>query len=190
MARSLCRSTAALATLVASIVLPAAAEEFQGRKSVVEFWRSKGVASHVAEGIADNVNRESGFDPTRPGDGGTSLGLYQHHDERLRTLLANTENEQAFREVMGADPIAAAHWEEIKNASSRLEAARLWARYFERCAACGAATARRNEAATTKEKPAERPKNAAELFYDRLSASSDVYHASPISLLGERDIHE
>ena len=122
----------------AYLMVPAYAEEqrFDGRKSVEDFWRSKGAPDHVAAGIADNVNRESSFDPARPGDGGTSLGLYQHHNERMRTLLAAVENEQAFRDVMGADPVAAAHWNEIKHASSRQEAARLWARYFERCKEC------------------------------------------------------
>lgn len=121
------------------VATPAYAEEqrFEGRKSIEDFWQSKGAVPHVAAGIADNVARESAFDPARPGDGGSSFGLYQHHAERMRTLLARVENDQAFSDVMGDDPIASAHWSEIKAAPTRREAARLWAKYFERCKECG-----------------------------------------------------
>lgn len=109
------------------------------RRSVVDFWQSKGVPEHVAEGIADRVKAESGFNPTVPGDGGTSVGLYQHHADRKDRLTSlpnwqdpNVQNEFAFHEVMGGDKQAAAGWEKIRAAKSRDEAARLWDQYFER----------------------------------------------------------
>src|ERR1700675_3500643 len=58
------------------------------REGTVAFWVSKGAPEHVAEGIADRVAKESGFNPTIPGDSGTSVGMYQHHAERKDRLLA------------------------------------------------------------------------------------------------------
>jgi len=114
----------------------------QNRQGVVDFWKSKGAPEHVAEGIADRVKVESGFDPTVKGDGGTSVGLYQHHDERMTKLRAlpdwqnpDAQNKFAFSEVTGGDPIATAGWERIKNAKTREEANKLWTQYFERPAA-------------------------------------------------------
>lgn len=118
----------------AALAFSAQAQEFNGRQVVESFWTSKGVPAHVAQGIADRVGAESGYSPTGTGDGYTSFGLYQHHADRMRTLLAAIENDQAFNEVMGDDPVAAAHWAEIKGAPTRGAAAKLWDRYFERSA--------------------------------------------------------
>jgi hypothetical protein len=117
--------------LVISLSGTAAAYAFD-RQTVELFWESKGVPAHVAQGIADQVGKESGYDAGAVGDGGTSFGLYQHHADRMKALLAAVENEQAFREVLGADPIAAAHWAEIKAAPDRKTASQLWQIYFER----------------------------------------------------------
>lgn len=114
------------------------------RDQVVEFWVNNGVPQHVAEGIADRVNAESGFKTGIMGDNGTSGGPYQHHNERLAALKAfaakqglpwtapGVANQFALSEVLGGDAIAAAHWEEIKNAPDRQTAAMLWDKYFER----------------------------------------------------------
>ena len=82
------------------------------RQQVVDFWQSKGAPAHVAEGIADRVHAESGFDPTVVGDKGTSVGLYQHHADRMQKLQAlpnwqnpETQNALAFSEVTGGDPV-------------------------------------------------------------------------------------
>lgn len=112
------------------------------REQTVQFWVSRGAPRHVAEGIADRVKAESGFNPTVPGDKGTSVGLYQHHADRKARLMAlpswqdpMTQHQFAYMEVTGGDPIATKHWNEIRSAPDRATAAKLWDKYFERSAA-------------------------------------------------------
>lgn len=115
------------------------------RDQVVGFWQSSGAPPHVAQGIADAVHGESGFNASdNTGDGGTSWGMYQHHADRLDRLKAfaaqrgkswsdpAVQNQFALSEVRGGDAIAAAHWKEILNAPDRETAKALWSRYFER----------------------------------------------------------
>ncbi len=45
-----------------------------------------GYSPSGANGILQNIIRESGGDPTQVGDDGTSLGLFQHHAERKSAL--------------------------------------------------------------------------------------------------------
>lgn len=52
-----------------------------------DFWRSKGYTEPQVAGIlAGGPGAESGFDPTRIGDNGTSFGLYQHHADRWAAM--------------------------------------------------------------------------------------------------------
>jgi hypothetical protein len=118
-----------------------------GRQQVVDFWTGKGVRDVVAQGIADRVHAESGFDPTVSNKDSGALGYYQHLGDRLDRLMAQpnpksgvTQNNLAYWEVTGGDPIASAHWDEIKAAPTREAAAQLWDKYFERS---GASMARR-----------------------------------------------
>lgn len=129
------------------------AQPVPDRSNVVNFWTGQGVPPHVAEGIADAVGGESGFNPSIPGDYKkgvpTSGGMYQHHDDRLTRLKTfaaaqgkmwtdpAVQNQFSLTEVQGGDPIAAAHWKEIQNAPDRETAKALWSRYFERPAAPG-----------------------------------------------------
>jgi hypothetical protein len=207
MATVIYRSTAALAILVALACAPPAAiaedlatpdtvsataspqdnEKFEGRKSVEQYFRDKGLRQEVAAGIADNVQRESSFNPLAIGDGGSSGGLFQMHNERFVKMLADIQMNGAWRDLTGRDAIASAHFQELKNAGSRQEAARIFGRYFERCAACGDPIPKSSRppkgfiAPPAIEKLPARPKNVAEQFSDRLAASSDVYHAATIS---------
>lgn len=118
-----------------------------GRAGIVQFWMAQGVPQHVAEGIADRVNVESGYRPTawNPNDmGSPSGGLYQHHADRLTRLKQyaaaqgkpwtdpGVQNQFALNEVQGGDPIATKHWQEILAAPDRQTAEALWTRYFER----------------------------------------------------------
>lgn len=64
---------------------PAAAGKLT-HADMVERWQARGFSKEGAEGIADNMMRESGGDPTIPGDKGTSFGLFQHHAERKAAL--------------------------------------------------------------------------------------------------------
>jgi hypothetical protein len=56
-----------------------------------------GYSPSGAAGVAQNVMRESGGNPMDTGDGGTSHGLFQHHNERWDQL-------QAFAKKQGLDP--------------------------------------------------------------------------------------
>ena len=47
-----------------------------------------GLSKAGAEGVLRNVARESNFDPKAIGDGGTSGGWFQHHNERWDRLKA------------------------------------------------------------------------------------------------------
>jgi hypothetical protein len=125
-----------------TVVKPQATDAM--RNDTVNYWIGKGAPRHVAEGIADRVNAESGFDPRldAPDKGGPSAGLYQAHLDRRTSLqsLPNWQNPQvqhdwAYGQVTGGDPMATAHWDEIKNAPTREAAAQLWDKYFERSAA-------------------------------------------------------
>lgn len=53
---------------------------------IAQRLRQRGFSEAGAAGIVQNIKRESGFDPTKPGDGGTSYGLFQHHNERKTAL--------------------------------------------------------------------------------------------------------
>jgi hypothetical protein len=117
---------------MATILIAASANAEEWRASVEQYWVDKGLTLAAAEGIADQVAKESGGNPTIIGDGGSSLGMFQHHAQRMERLLARIENDQAFAELMGEDPIAATHFDELKNARSRKESSQIWQKYFER----------------------------------------------------------
>lgn len=141
-------SAAPPAAAASPAAAPASAPPPQGRDQVVAFWSGQGVPDHVAQGIADAVGGESGFNASIPGDfvngQPTSGGQYQHHDDRLTKLKAfaaaqgkvwtdpAVQNQFALSEVRGGDPIAAAHWKEIQEAPDRPTAKALWSKYFER----------------------------------------------------------
>lgn len=56
------------------------------RDTMVKKWMDRGYPKAAAEGIADNMVRESGGSTDVIGDGGTSGGLFQHHLTRLDEL--------------------------------------------------------------------------------------------------------
>lgn len=114
------------------------------RAQAIQFWTSKGAPPHVAEGIADRIQAESSFKPLAQGDKGTSVGLYQHHADRMAKLMAqpnwhdpSVQHQFAYSEVTGGDPMASKHWQEILAAPDRATAAKLWDKYFERSAGGG-----------------------------------------------------
>ena len=125
------RTTAAV-VITLSLVNATSAQEFNGTAFAQQYWFNKGLPLQVAEGIASEVNRESGGDPTATGDGGTSLGQFQHHNDRMMAILARIENDQAWQEWLGDDPIAAAHFHELMAARTPRQAGEIWKRYFER----------------------------------------------------------
>ncbi len=112
---------------------------------VTDWWvKNANVPQHVAEGIADNVNRESSFRPDliSQDTGGPSGGLYQAHLDRLSGLQQNpnwkdpnVQHQWALQQMNGGDLTATQHRNEIFAAKTREEARDLFMRYFERPAA-------------------------------------------------------
>ena len=51
-----------------------------------DYFRARGLTEEQTAGILANMAAESGFDPTKMGDNGTSYGLFQYHGDRLSGL--------------------------------------------------------------------------------------------------------
>lgn len=109
---------------------------------VHDFWRSKGFSEEQTAGImAGGPGSESNFIPTASGDGGTSIGLYQHHATRLHNTqgtglldrygpnpTVDQQNEYAHWEITQG-PLKAVG-EMLKQAKTPAEAAAIWTQYF------------------------------------------------------------
>jgi hypothetical protein len=54
--------------------------------NMVQKWKALGYSDGGARGIADNMTRESGGDPTAIGPGGAAIGLFQHEGPRREAL--------------------------------------------------------------------------------------------------------
>ena len=150
---------AAVSFICVMVSATAAHAQFDARAYTEQYWVNKGFSLPVAQGIGVQVAKESGGDPAVIGDSGSSLGLFQHHADRMARLLARIENDQAFAELMGEDPIAATHFDELKTARTPLEASKLWQRYFERPR--GTASPRASLAAQNREVPSRSTSQAA-----------------------------
>lgn len=61
--------------------------EFEVQQRVRARLRNLGYPAPAVEGILQNLDRESGFNPEAIGDGGTSLGLMQAHKSRKDDLI-------------------------------------------------------------------------------------------------------
>jgi hypothetical protein len=115
------------------------------RQRVVDYWRSKGVSDHVAEGIADALHGESGLRPLAVNPTSGATGLAQDLGPRKTALTSQPDwqNPQVqldnmYREVTGGDPESTANWDKIKNAPTREAARQLWSQHFERPGPTGA----------------------------------------------------
>jgi hypothetical protein len=75
----------AVPPIKAPAVLSAAAAVMQRSH---DFFRAKGLTEEQTAGVLVNIAAESGFDPDRSGDEGTSYGLFQDHAGRLAKLRA------------------------------------------------------------------------------------------------------
>lgn len=106
--------------------------------SSVDFWRSNGFSSAAAAGITANENRESGGRAGARGDGGSAVGLFQWHPDRVAKILKNTGID--VRTAGREDQLKAALWElqsmglsdSLKNSSDPAGAAALFSNRFER----------------------------------------------------------
>src|SRR4029079_14333730 len=100
---------------------------------------SQGYTPEQVAGImAGGPGAESGFNPGAKGDGGTSLGLYQHHADRMAELVKRygpnpTEAQQhefAAWEISPKGPLAAVG-AQLRTAKTPQEAAAIWTKGFE-----------------------------------------------------------
>jgi hypothetical protein len=119
------------------------------------FWSAQGYTPEQVAGImAGGPGAESGFNPGAAGDGGTSVGLYQHHAERMAELKKRygpnpTEAQQHEFAAWEISPqgthahVGAA----LKNAKTPEEAAAIWTREFERPKDTAGEIARRSSVA-------------------------------------------
>jgi hypothetical protein len=112
------------------------------------FWLSKGFTPDQVAGIlAGGPAAESGFDPNKFGDNGTSYGLYQEHAERMAALFGKfgpnpsveQQNQFAWEELQGRPDVLA----RLRGAGSSADATRAWTEGFEIPRNTGAAAAAR-----------------------------------------------
>ncbi|TKD17404.1 hypothetical protein FBT96_14325 [Rhodobacter capsulatus] len=110
------------------------------QSQVWNYFSAKGLKPHQVAAIMGNVQAESGFNPTIPGDGGTSLGLFQHHGARADGLLSSLGGRQNLGNVQGQLDYV---WKELNSSHSGALAAlkaapdvssatNAWMRQFER----------------------------------------------------------
>ncbi len=118
------------------------------------FWKSKGFTDAQVAGIlAGGPAAESGFNPGLSGDNGTSYGLYQDHNARMRALFARfgphpttaQQNEFAWDELNSPEdrPLLRA----LRNTSTPEQSALVWTSGFERPAGGAYEAQRRADAA-------------------------------------------
>ena len=90
----------------ANFILPLKGRKYEGNQQitsndVVKFFVNKGLKPWQAAGIAGNMKSESNFKTGTIGDGGTSMGLAQWHDNRLYRL--NDFAKQADQPITNPD---------------------------------------------------------------------------------------
>jgi len=113
---------------------------------VIKFLVGKGLTESQAAGVAGNLHHESGINPTvKPGDKGTSFGIAQWHKERGEKMKSWTkQNGHDSNSLKGQ--LEYLWWElnntekkalsKLKETDDPKDAAFMFAKYFERCAAC------------------------------------------------------
>lgn len=112
----------------------------------IDFLMDKGLSQAQAAGVAGNLYHESGFNPTvKPGDGGTSFGIAQWHNER-GTRMKSWTKQNGYDSTTFSGQMEYLWWElqntekkalsELKKTDDPKDAAFAFAKYFERCKAC------------------------------------------------------
>ncbi|HEY5085617.1 MAG TPA: phage tail tip lysozyme, partial [Rhizomicrobium sp.] len=104
-----------------------------------DFWKSKGFTEPQVAGIlAGGPAAESNFNPDLAGDKGTSYGLYQEHNDRMRAMMAkygprptvDQQNQFAWDEL--SEPQNRNLLRSLHTADGSDQSARLWTSGFER----------------------------------------------------------
>jgi peptidoglycan hydrolase-like protein with peptidoglycan-binding domain len=108
---------------------------------VVKFLISKGLTPEQASGVAGNLYAESGFNTKAIGDGGSSYGIAQWHNERKSSLMnwaksknlnvssINTQLNYLWLELNNSHVSALSR---LKRTSTPSEAATVFAKYYEK----------------------------------------------------------
>lgn len=120
---------------------PTAANLLSNMEETRAFWKSRGFTDAQVAGIlAGGPGAESHFNPSLFGDNGTSYGMYQHHNERMRALFnftgTNTpsvlqQNEFTYHELT-TNPRFAGLLAAIKaHPNDERAVARAWSLQFE-----------------------------------------------------------
>jgi len=115
-------------------------------QEVIKFLVNKGLTESQAAGIAGNLHHESGINPTvKPGDRGTSFGIAQWHKERGEKMK-NWTKQNGYDSSSLKGQLEYLWWElnntekkalsKLKETDDPKDAAFMFAKYFERCAAC------------------------------------------------------
>ena len=115
-------------------------------EEVIQFLINKGLTKSQAAGVAGNLQHESGINPTvKPGDGGTSFGIAQWHKERGKRMKEWTK-QNGYDSTTLKGQLEYLWWElkntekkaldKLKQTDDPKDAAFMFAKYFERCAAC------------------------------------------------------
>lgn len=121
------------------IAPPKDAERRSNMEQTRQFWLSKGFTPDQVAGIlAGGPGAESGFDPNVTGDNGSSYGLYQEHNERMRAMFAKygphptveQQNQFAWDELN--DPQNSNLLRSLRATKGGADTARLWTKGFER----------------------------------------------------------
>lgn len=106
-------------------------------EQIFSYLVSNGISDAMAIGILVNIQAESNFSTTAVGDGGTSGGLFQHHNERWTALKAYaTSTGRAWTDWTAQVDFALAEAANMSGwnpaATDPAAAASWWTTYFER----------------------------------------------------------
>lgn len=117
-------------------------QQISRQNYLIKRLMDEGLTLEQAAGIAANIQRESSYSTNTPGDGGSSVGIAQWHNERITKY--NTEygakgplKDASFEEqveylIWEAKKLGA--WDAVKTATTAEEAASVFERKFERSA--------------------------------------------------------
>lgn len=126
--------------------------------AVVDFFVSKGWSREQAEGIAANLEQESGFKADAKGDGGKAYGLAQWHEDRQSDFAKYAGKD--IRQATGAEQLEFIHYElskgkekragnSLREATSAYDAAAIVSRQYERPANADAEADNRGKMASS-----------------------------------------
>jgi hypothetical protein len=115
--------------------MPAGGKGSVSPNDVKSYLNSKGLSRNHVAGILANIKAESSFRPGAIGDNGTSGGLFQHHKERFKAMVAHAGRNWATNwqgQVDFALSESAGRQYVAKKFASPEEASKWWTINFER----------------------------------------------------------